>query len=395
MSQRISSSATDHLGRGYPRPQLRRDGWVSLNGSWDFALRPVRHVAVAVRGAVGQGDSRAVRAGDAGQRRRRDRVLPRVLVPAQRCGAAARRRRAAAAALRRRRLRRDGLGQRPCRSATTRAATRRSRSTSRRVARGADALEIVVRAEDDPHDLAKPRGKQDWQLEPHSIWYPRTTGIWQTVWLEMRAGDAASAASAGRRTSSAGRSASRPGVDGERRDGLRLRVHAHAPATRCSPTTRYTVDRRRGAPAHRAVRSRHRRLPQRAAVEPRAADADRRRARSCWARARRAARRGRAATPRCARSRVQGDRFVLNGRPYPLRLVLDQGYWPETRADRARRRGAAARRRAGQGDGLQRRAQAPEDRRPALPVLGRPARACWSGRRCRAPTASPRRRSSG
>ena len=44
--------------------------------------------------------------------------------------------------------------------------------------------EIVVRASDDPADLAKPRGKQDWQLEPHSIWYPRTTGIWQTVWLE-------------------------------------------------------------------------------------------------------------------------------------------------------------------------------------------------------------------
>jgi beta-galactosidase/beta-glucuronidase len=43
---------------------------------------------------------------------------------------------------------------------------------------------VTVRAEDDPHDLTKPRGKQDWQLEPHSIWYPRTTGIWQTVWLE-------------------------------------------------------------------------------------------------------------------------------------------------------------------------------------------------------------------
>jgi hypothetical protein len=27
---------------------------------------------------------------------------------------------------------------------------------------------------------------------------------------------------------------------------------------------------------------------------------------------------------------IQGDRFVLNGQPYPLRLVLDQGYWPET-----------------------------------------------------------------
>jgi beta-galactosidase/beta-glucuronidase len=43
---------------------------------------------------------------------------------------------------------------------------------------------VTVHAEDDPHDLAKPRGKQDWQLEPHSIWYPRTTGIWQGVWIE-------------------------------------------------------------------------------------------------------------------------------------------------------------------------------------------------------------------
>ena len=43
---------------------------------------------------------------------------------------------------------------------------------------------IVVHAIDDPLDLAKPRGKQDWLPEPHSIWYPRTTGIWQTVWIE-------------------------------------------------------------------------------------------------------------------------------------------------------------------------------------------------------------------
>lgn len=45
--------------------------------------------------------------------------------------------------------------------------------------------EVVVRAEDDPADLQKPRGKQDWQLDPHSIWYPRTSGIWRTVWLEQ------------------------------------------------------------------------------------------------------------------------------------------------------------------------------------------------------------------
>lgn len=43
---------------------------------------------------------------------------------------------------------------------------------------------VTVWVQDDPQDLAKPRGKQDWQLEPHSIWYPRTSGIWQTVWVE-------------------------------------------------------------------------------------------------------------------------------------------------------------------------------------------------------------------
>ena len=47
-----------------------------------------------------------------------------------------------------------------------------------------DANELVVRAVDDPHDVAVPRGKQDWREEPHVIWYHRTTGIWQPVWLE-------------------------------------------------------------------------------------------------------------------------------------------------------------------------------------------------------------------
>jgi beta-galactosidase/beta-glucuronidase len=43
---------------------------------------------------------------------------------------------------------------------------------------------IVVRAEDDPRDLQQPRGKQYWEKEPGYIWYHRTTGIWQPVWLE-------------------------------------------------------------------------------------------------------------------------------------------------------------------------------------------------------------------
>lgn len=44
---------------------------------------------------------------------------------------------------------------------------------------------IVVRAEDDPSDQSQPRGKQTWQSHPHKVWYERTTGIWQTVWIEI------------------------------------------------------------------------------------------------------------------------------------------------------------------------------------------------------------------
>jgi beta-galactosidase/beta-glucuronidase len=43
---------------------------------------------------------------------------------------------------------------------------------------------VVVRAEDQPRDVTQPRGKQDWEEKPHAIWYNRTSGIWQTVWLE-------------------------------------------------------------------------------------------------------------------------------------------------------------------------------------------------------------------
>ncbi|MFL5134461.1 MAG: glycoside hydrolase family 2 protein, partial [Microvirga sp.] len=43
---------------------------------------------------------------------------------------------------------------------------------------------VIVRAEDEPRDLQQPRGKQYWEEKPGYIWYHRTTGIWQTVWLE-------------------------------------------------------------------------------------------------------------------------------------------------------------------------------------------------------------------
>lgn len=50
--------------------------------------------------------------------------------------------------------------------------------------RRGDGGDIVVRAEDRATDVAQPRGKQDWRDDPHAIWYHRTSGIWQPVWLE-------------------------------------------------------------------------------------------------------------------------------------------------------------------------------------------------------------------
>lgn len=50
----------------------------------------------------------------------------------------------------------------------------------------ADELEhvLVVRAED-RLSTDVPRGKQEWRSEQHEIWYRRATGIWQSVWLEQ------------------------------------------------------------------------------------------------------------------------------------------------------------------------------------------------------------------
>jgi beta-galactosidase/beta-glucuronidase len=47
-----------------------------------------------------------------------------------------------------------------------------------------DEHEITVRVFDDPTNIEQPRGKQMWFDTPRIIFYHRTTGIWQPVWLE-------------------------------------------------------------------------------------------------------------------------------------------------------------------------------------------------------------------
>jgi beta-galactosidase/beta-glucuronidase len=44
---------------------------------------------------------------------------------------------------------------------------------------------VVVRAEDPSRDVTIPRGKQYSKVKSEGIFYTRTTGIWQTVWLEL------------------------------------------------------------------------------------------------------------------------------------------------------------------------------------------------------------------
>lgn len=43
---------------------------------------------------------------------------------------------------------------------------------------------ITVRVFDPQRDETIPRGKQSWLEEPKSIWYTNSSGIWQTVWIE-------------------------------------------------------------------------------------------------------------------------------------------------------------------------------------------------------------------
>ncbi|HEX3878708.1 MAG TPA: glycoside hydrolase family 2 TIM barrel-domain containing protein [Bryobacteraceae bacterium] len=186
--------------------------------------------------------------------------------------------------------------------------------------------QLVVQAFDDPSNLSKPRGKQDWQLHPHSIWYPRTTGIWQTVWLEWVP------------PSYISRILWTPNLErwelglevwtkGDLRDGLCCNVQLRVPGKLLASDSYVVI----AGEVHRRI----------ALSDP---GIDDYRNELLWS----------PATPTLIEADlrletssgelidavqsytalrqvgVQGEKFLLNNRPYPLRMVLDQGYWPET-----------------------------------------------------------------
>ncbi len=194
-----------------------------------------------------------------------------------------------------------------------------------------ETVEIIVQATDDPADLAKPRGKQDWHLAPHGIWYPRTTGIWQSVWWE-RVPATAIARIAWTSDVAAWEIGIHAELDGAASDGHRLQVVLSVSTDdgehRVLADDTYLVA---NGEVTRSI----------SLVDPGIDDA---RKELLWS----------PETPTLIDARLTllndaGDpidsvesytamrsittrdgRFVLNGRPVRLRMVLDQGYWPNT-----------------------------------------------------------------
>ncbi|WP_349775203.1 sugar-binding domain-containing protein [Curtobacterium sp. MCBD17_003] len=188
---------------------------------------------------------------------------------------------------------------------------------------------LVVRAEDDPHDVTQPRGKQDWHEEPHAIWYRRTTGIWQTVWLEAVPPVSVQAL----RWVPAGATAVALGVRlrGAARAGARVRVALRwedrgedlGTTEVTVPTATDTVDlvlpiaRQVNGQAEDEIRwsPEHPRLLDATVtlLDPAGAVLD-------------------AVSSYLGLRTVAVDRgaFLLNDRPYDVRSVLNQGYWPDS-----------------------------------------------------------------
>ena len=270
-------------------------------------------------------------------------------------------------------------------SPRTRAGTPRSTPTSpTRSATGGDQV-VVVRAEDPTDDLAQPRGKQDWRPEPHDIWYHRTTGIWQPVWLEV-VGDRYLTGLDWTPDLVRGQVTLEAGLSGMPVRGHPARGPPHPIRPRCSPRPPSASAPRRRSASLDLPRGTARPGPGRPALVAGAPQPARRPGRARRA-GRDGARRRSTATLGSAACGVGDGRFLLNGRPYYLRLVLEQGYWPESHLaapddDALRARSSWSRRWASTGSASTRRS------RTRASSAGATGSACSSGARCPAPTRS-------
>ncbi len=179
----------------------------------------------------------------------------------------------------------------------------------------AGANVVTVRAEDPPTDRSIPRGKQYWEPKSRGIFYTRTSGIWQTVWMEPVS------------ETHLERVRITPAQDGMVRleafvAGSTEGVEFQAVARHGRDVVATTSARAAGSPTAAAFVVNEPRLwsPQSPSLYDVAFEL----------------RRGSAVLDRVnsyfgfRTVTAEGGKVLLNGRPTYLKFVLDQGYWPES-----------------------------------------------------------------
>ncbi|GAC1361610.1 MAG: glycoside hydrolase family 2 TIM barrel-domain containing protein [Acidobacteriaceae bacterium] len=311
--------------RGYPRPQMERSGWISLDGSWDFSIDAEAEVRlpemVDWNATIVVPFSPETSASGVGETGFFCAVWYRRSFEQKRLEGG------------RRLLLHFGAvdfeatvwvnGVEVC---SHQGGYTPFTADITEVLREDGIQEVIVRAEDDPADLAKPRGKQDWKLHPHSIWYPRTTGIWQTVWMEEVPPAYVDSV---RWTSNLERweIGFEAYVHGKLTPGCCLAVRMKA-GTQMLAQDSYSLV---SGEVHRRIAlsdpgiDDYRNTLLWSPATPTIIDVE------IELRDESGAVLDKVTSYTALRSiATQGDRFVLNGRPLVLRLVLDQGYWKET-----------------------------------------------------------------
>ncbi|MBI3666580.1 MAG: glycoside hydrolase family 2, partial [Acidobacteria bacterium] len=175
---------------------------------------------------------------------------------------------------------------------------------------------LTVRAEDPPTDRYIPRGKQYWEVQSRSIFYARTSGIWQTVWLEAVG---PSYISSVRMTPDLRRGAvqfdfrvDRPAPEAEIFIEVSFQGHRRAVGITMAEDVRTSAvvivpDPQLWSPASPNLYDVTFQLRRSGQTIDRV---------SSYFGLRRVA--------------VEGGQVVLNNRPTYLKMVLDQGYWPES-----------------------------------------------------------------
>jgi beta-galactosidase/beta-glucuronidase len=174
---------------------------------------------------------------------------------------------------------------------------------------------VTVRAEDPPTDRSIPRGKQYWEPKSRGIFYTRTSGIWQTVWMEPVA------------DTHLERVRITPSLDGAVRFEAsvvnpRPDVEFHAIARRGNNAVASGTARAANSPAAANLTVNDPRLwsPQTPELYDVVLELSR----------------GGAVIDRVnsyfgfRTVTAESGRILLNGRPIYFKTVLDQGYWPES-----------------------------------------------------------------